>query len=463
MGIATQRTLVGWKAIAGYFSRDERTVMRWAAERGMPVQRVAGQARSSVYAWPDDLDAWLRRSDDRAPPVEVAPVPAAPLPQAPVAIEVAERSGAGRRQWTVAAGAGLALIGIVLALWLLFRPGGSSERTAAGFRNKAAQASYLQATFDWNLRTRDSLHRAVKEYGDAIARDPGVAASYVGLANTYLLLREYGEMPDAEAYARAADAARVATALAPESMEAHRALAFIAFWSAGDVAGARDQFAQALALAPNDALTHHWFATALSANGQAAAALHEISQARLLDPTSMSILVDFGWLAYLGGQPEQSRLVLGSLARVDGQDAGLHRTLATIALIEHRYPDYLAEAMAAARLRSDRDGLATLAREDEAFRRAGLHGLTALMIADAREQVRRSGSGHYRLAIASAIAGRREATLAAVGAACEHREADTTAAPGDTILKGAIGPVDLARLCPTESLLPSAPAPRRGG
>ena len=52
----------GWKAIAAHFRRDRTTVMRWAQSRGLPVYRVPGGGSGSVFAYVDELDAWLNRS-----------------------------------------------------------------------------------------------------------------------------------------------------------------------------------------------------------------------------------------------------------------------------------------------------------------------------------------------------------------------------------------------------------------
>ncbi len=55
----TEATLEGWKEVATYLNRTERTVKRWEKEEGLPVRRHQHQARASVYAYPSELDAWL--------------------------------------------------------------------------------------------------------------------------------------------------------------------------------------------------------------------------------------------------------------------------------------------------------------------------------------------------------------------------------------------------------------------
>jgi hypothetical protein len=51
--------LVSWKEIAAYLGCDVRTCLRWEKERGLPVHRPGGEPGPRVYAWRDELDAWL--------------------------------------------------------------------------------------------------------------------------------------------------------------------------------------------------------------------------------------------------------------------------------------------------------------------------------------------------------------------------------------------------------------------
>lgn len=60
--------LESWKEIAAYLNRDARTVRRWEQSEGLPVHRHRHLARSSVYAFPSELDAWRakRKPEPRA-------------------------------------------------------------------------------------------------------------------------------------------------------------------------------------------------------------------------------------------------------------------------------------------------------------------------------------------------------------------------------------------------------------
>jgi len=49
-GKSADGRLGSWKEIAAFFGKDERTVKRWEAQRGLPVHRVPGGSRTTVYA-----------------------------------------------------------------------------------------------------------------------------------------------------------------------------------------------------------------------------------------------------------------------------------------------------------------------------------------------------------------------------------------------------------------------------
>ncbi len=52
------RRLESWKEIAAHLGRDVRTAMRWA-KLGMPVHREPGEKRGRVFAYAQEIDAWL--------------------------------------------------------------------------------------------------------------------------------------------------------------------------------------------------------------------------------------------------------------------------------------------------------------------------------------------------------------------------------------------------------------------
>ena len=374
------RSLNGWKAIAAYCQRDERTVMRWARDRGLPVHRVPGGPRSPVYALPDELTGWFDARDrPEATPVAVlTAVLAAASVAAPTAALPPSRPKAQIAVLTavlVAGAVGIAANRTSVAMPVVAAP------VVARSIDHVAEAAYLQGRYDLSTRTAPGLARAAIGFTRAIARDPKFAEAHAALGETFLMLREYGSMPDAEAYPRARRAARAAIALDPDNAAAHRVLGFTSFWWEGDVAAARGAFAEALRLAPNDAETHHWLATALSANGEHRAALAQILGARRLDPRSSAILADQGYILTLAGQTATGQALIREVQAAAPRQASPYHYLAEFALAAGDGATYLEQAEACASLRGDAAAVARVAAARQGFATDGFDGLLAALAA----------------------------------------------------------------------------------
>ncbi|HPW18750.1 MAG TPA: hypothetical protein PLP83_10285 [Candidatus Aminicenantes bacterium] len=54
--------LDSWKEISDYLKKDTRTCQRYEHELGLPVHRLDGSPRARVFAYKNELDAWLARS-----------------------------------------------------------------------------------------------------------------------------------------------------------------------------------------------------------------------------------------------------------------------------------------------------------------------------------------------------------------------------------------------------------------
>ena len=56
-----ENLLSSWKEIASYLDRDVRTCRRWEKKHGLPVHRMDGTSKSSIFAYQDELDKWLKK------------------------------------------------------------------------------------------------------------------------------------------------------------------------------------------------------------------------------------------------------------------------------------------------------------------------------------------------------------------------------------------------------------------
>ncbi len=178
--------------------------------------------------------------------------------------------------------AGLAVLALIIATGLATRYFGTRQ-AASGPSHAEAEKVYLQGLYLWQKRTPDSLSQAVDLFTQAVVRDPNYAQAYTGLADCYLLLREFSMLPDSEAYPRGRAAAKRAMQLDDNLAEAHNTLAFIR---------------RALAIKPNYATAHHWYATFLHSLGRFPEAATQIEIAQRLDSGSNAIHADKVLLAF---------------------------------------------------------------------------------------------------------------------------------------------------------------------
>jgi len=57
--------LDSWKDIATYLARDVRTVSRWEKIKGLPVHRIPGGTRHAVFAYREELEAWMNSQQQK--------------------------------------------------------------------------------------------------------------------------------------------------------------------------------------------------------------------------------------------------------------------------------------------------------------------------------------------------------------------------------------------------------------
>ena len=165
--------------------------------------------------------------------------------------------------------------------------------------NIQAYEAYLTGLHDLNThRTNQDLRKSLEEFDQAAALDPKLAKAYAGEAQTYNLLGDYDEMEGKEAGPKAEAAARRALELDPSLASAHSALAF-ALWKYSWLwADAEAEFQKSLSLNPNNAHTHHTYGVFLACRGNFAGAEEHLRKAQQLDPLSMIIRTNRGWLDY---------------------------------------------------------------------------------------------------------------------------------------------------------------------
>jgi Tfp pilus assembly protein PilF len=397
-GKGGEHRLKSWKQIAAFFGTDERTVKRWEAKRGLPVRRIPGGARATVYAEVAELEQWLKGA-----------------PSAPPA------PSGSRRIWVYGvAGAALLIAG---AAGLSLRGAGPAVAQPAHHQPSREVADlYFAGRYNFEHRSPESLNRAVQLFSEAIRRDPAYAEAYAGLANCHLLLREYAGVPDALAYSRARDAAQRALALDDNLADAHAALAFVTFFYDHDFDAGLRGFQRAIALDSASPGAHHWYATALYHAGRVGDALAQINEAQRLEPQSQSILADKALILFHAGQAEQAIGLLRQMEAADPAYASPHAYLAQIHLARRDYPAWLAEARALAGLVRNPDQLSVVAAAERGYRSGGAPAMFAAMLERQRALYAAGREHGFDLAATYALAGHQDAAMRTLAGAVRDRD-----------------------------------------
>ncbi|HXF58273.1 MAG TPA: tetratricopeptide repeat protein, partial [Candidatus Saccharimonadales bacterium] len=191
---------------------------------------------------------------------------------------------------------------------------GLSRRGAV---NPEAFQAYLKGRYHWDKRSAEGLEKARHFFQEALEHDPGYAPAYSGLADYYITLGNYNLADSRDVYPKAKAMALRGLEFDPSTAEAYTSLAAVKGTYEWDRAGAEQDFRRAIALNPNYATGHHWFADHLVSLGRFDEGIAEIDTAHSLDPLSASISSDAGGYEFYAGRYEQAIALIQRMMDVD--------------------------------------------------------------------------------------------------------------------------------------------------
>jgi TolB-like protein/DNA-binding winged helix-turn-helix (wHTH) protein len=167
------------------------------------------------------------------------------------------------------------------------RRGGGQKGGISASTSPEVYELYTKGLYAWNRR---DLPRALQFFNGCVTRDPTFAPGYAGLANTYGVMVGYGQISVAEGTTKIISNAQKALDLDPNNAEALVCLASTKYRNVWDFAGADADYRRAIALNPNYATGHEWYADLLRSTGRWDEARREIDVAYKLDPFSGPIM-----------------------------------------------------------------------------------------------------------------------------------------------------------------------------
>jgi len=300
-----------------------------------------------------------------------------------------------------------------------------SERehvTKQGTQNPEAYELYLKGRYSWNKRTSADIAASISYFNQAIAKDPGYALAYSGLADAYGVLPGYRGNPS-ENYSKSNAAARKALQLDPTLARPHANLGGNAMDYDWDFAGGEVEYKKAFELDPDDATAHQWYAGELSLiGGRETEALAEINLAHQLDPVSPIISWDIGDVHIRARRYDEAIGVCRKLANENPTFMMAHRCLAQAYWGKRMYPQVIEEGKAVGQLSGDRNDSEFASAMEQGFRSAGWKGALTRGI-HARQAQRKTGySSAYAIATMYADLGDADQAFRWLNTAYQERD-----------------------------------------
>ena len=233
--------------------------------------------------------------------------------------------------------------------------------------NPEAYELYLKGRFFWNKRSGVDLRKAIEFFNQAIAKDPNYALAYAGLADSYLLLPNYGGAATADVVPPARAAVTKALELDNSLAEAHASLGLL------DTLDLRLERAithleRAVQLKPNYATGHHWLGLGHLALGHFDQAIAEGKRAAELDPLSVIINADLAWTYASAHRLDEAEAQARKTLEIDPRFFLAHYYLGGVRQAKGQLTEAISEFRQAFDLNGD---FYSLAMVGQAYARAG--------------------------------------------------------------------------------------------
>jgi eukaryotic-like serine/threonine-protein kinase len=203
-----------------------------------------------------------------------------------------------------------------------------------------AYEAYLKGRYEAEKRTPEAFQDAAHYFKEAIEKDETFAAAYAGLADTSLNMSNYQVGPASILIPQAKRAAEKALQLDDRLASAHTSLAAIRFYhlEGGDI---ENEYLRAIALDPGYAQGIHWYALYLAAVGRKEESIREIKLAREIDPKSLIINANLGYIYYLAGDYDHAEDAEKNTIQMDPSFVSAHEYLGQIFVEKRQFTEAL--------------------------------------------------------------------------------------------------------------------------
>lgn len=208
---------------------------------------------------------------------------------------------------------------------------GLDTRSRSQTDSLAASQAYRTGRLHWWRRTPEELQRAIEMFAKALEYDARFAPAYAAMADTWLLLSQYGNITTMKATEKAQAMIEKALAVDPESAEAFAALG-LARWQIGQMDAAESALRHAVDLNEDYIPAQLWLAGVLGDLGRYPEQSLVLEQAMVRDPLNELLLVNYTGNLSIRGEWERGRDMTAELLRLRPDSTILLRFMAKLEL-----------------------------------------------------------------------------------------------------------------------------------
>jgi serine/threonine protein kinase/tetratricopeptide (TPR) repeat protein len=215
-------------------------------------------------------------------------------------------------------------------------------------QNKAAYQLYLKGRFHWNKRSPKDMILAVDYFQRAVDKDPEFALPYVGIADVFNMLAEFGFIPPREGSLKSRALLRKAQEIDDSLSELYSSLALITYCYDWDLPAAERLAYRSIELNSRSMWGHAARAEILGTWGRMEEAFDETKKIIESDPLSPLAHALHGIVLGVIGQREEGREKLLNTLAMEPDNPMLNLWLGMIYLIKPALPgqaiEYLRKA-----------------------------------------------------------------------------------------------------------------------
>ena len=211
---------------------------------------------------------------------------------------------------------------------------GEKEKVTKRYtRDEKAYQLYLKGRYHWNKRYPRAMLMAVDYFQQAIDKDPRYAPPYVGIADVFNMLAEFGFVQPQDAYLKSRTLLQKAQEIDDSLSELYVSLGLITYCFEWDLPAAERHVRHSIELNPQNWYAHGTRAEILAIQGRWEEAHAEVRQAMELDPLSSMAHALFGIVLVGSGRVEEGRQELSKTISMEPDQPMFHYWMGVLSLV----------------------------------------------------------------------------------------------------------------------------------